>query len=93
MADTQLIEQVNAAFDYRGHVTLTLKQGEPVTGYLFNRELEASPPYVELVREGDAAEISVALETIASIELTGKDHFVPFAPGVAQDGVTAEPEA
>ena len=90
MADAKLIEQINAAFDYRGHVTLTLKQGEPVVGYLFNRELSAPSPYVELVREGDAAEISVAVETIASIELTGKDHFVPFVPGVAQDGVDQE---
>jgi len=90
MADAKLIEQINAAFDYRGHVTLKLKQGEPVVGYLFNRELKAPSPYVELVREGDAAEISVAVETIASIELTGKDHFQPFIPGVAQDGVDAE---
>jgi hypothetical protein len=85
MAETTLIEQINAAFDYRGHVTLTLKQGDPVVGYLYNRALEGAAPYVELVRQGDGAEISVAVDTIEAVELTGQDHFQPFQPGVAQD--------
>ena len=32
-------EQIETAYDYRGHVTLTLNDGTVVEGFLFNREV------------------------------------------------------
>lgn len=43
MASNELAEQIEAAFDYRGDCTVTLKSGEQVVGYLFNRELAPHP--------------------------------------------------
>ena len=37
-AADKLAEAVEQAFDYRGDVTVTLKNGERVEGYIFDRE-------------------------------------------------------
>ncbi|MGH7426136.1 MAG: hypothetical protein ACREJP_08205, partial [Candidatus Methylomirabilales bacterium] len=35
---TELQEVIEAAFDYRGDVTLTLRDGTRIEGYIFNRQ-------------------------------------------------------
>ncbi len=67
---TTLHEQVEAAFQYRGDVTLTLHSGEKTIGYLYNRE---PGEFVELFRtDGVACRFEVC--DIASIDLTGKNY-------------------
>jgi hypothetical protein len=70
--------QIEAAFDYRGHVTIALKTGERLEGYVFNRQF-AHPklkeePYIEVFLAGSGAPRKLAIATIASIALTGKDY-------------------
>ena len=75
---TDLERQVQAAFSYRGNVTLTLKSGESLEAYLFNRDFEPHPklaraPFVEVdLPSGERRSYSIA--DIASIELSGEDH-------------------
>ncbi len=74
---TDLERQVEAGFDYRGDVTVTLTSGERVDGYLFNRELDAHPklgaPFVELFLTA-GGQARYPLSEIEAVELTGKDH-------------------
>lgn len=87
---TELERQVEAAFHFRGNVTITLAGGEAFEAFLFNREL-AHPrlkeaPYVDVFRAGRAGTPErIRLDQLASVSLTGKDHaaFTPAAPAEA----------
>ncbi len=70
MISPELKEQVEAAFDYRGHVTLKFIDNTEVVGFLFNRDDDS----VELILEGSADKKAYAIANITSIELTGKDE-------------------
>jgi hypothetical protein len=77
-----IAEQIEAAYDYRGHVTLTLNDGKVIEGFLFNRE--ASPlkgePYIEMIPKDTDERLRFASKDVKSIAITGKDFAVPFAP-------------
>jgi hypothetical protein len=86
---TELEQQVEGAFDYRGNVTIALKSGETFEAFVFNRHLGGgkvkAPPFVELYRAGKPGQAErVALDQVASITLTGKDHAL-FVPPPADD--------
>jgi hypothetical protein len=72
--------QIEAAYDFRGHITLTLNDGTVVEGFLFNRE--SSPlkgePYVEVLRKDSDERLRFASQDVKSVALTGKDFAVPF---------------
>ena len=67
-----LDEVVDLAFDYRGDVTLELQDGSVLVGYLFNRERDASPPYVQLV-EADGVSRTLPYTAIGRVRFTGRD--------------------
>jgi hypothetical protein len=68
-----ITEAVELAFDYRGDVTVTLRSGESVAGYLYNRHAAAADSYLELfpADRPDARRIPYA--DIATIAFTGED--------------------
>jgi hypothetical protein len=74
----EIERQIEAAFDYRGHVTITLKEGERIVGYVYNRQfahptlLEA--PFIEVFLAGSGESRKFAIDVIHTIELTGKDY-------------------
>lgn len=72
--------QIEAAYDYRGHVTLTTNDGKTVEGFLFNREVAPlkGEPYVEIIRKDSDERIRFASKDVKSIAITGKDFAVPF---------------
>jgi len=74
--------QIEAAYDYRGHVTLTLNDGKTVEGFLFNRELTPfrGEPYVELIRKDSDERLRFPANDVKSVAITGKDFAVPFIP-------------
>ena len=61
------------AFDYRGDVTLELRSGETVEGYLFNREPTGNPPSVSLLLKGSDQPRLVAYTEISKLVFSGKD--------------------
>jgi len=78
---TELEKQIEAAFDFRGHVTVKLKSGQSVEGFVFNRQF-ANPKlpqdnFVELYLKGSAEHRLLKIAEIESIALTGED----FAAG------------
>ena len=69
----ELAEAVELAFDYRGDVSLQLRSGETVVGYLFNREGAGSNPWVEVFPADHLAPRRIAYATILSVAFTGED--------------------
>ncbi|MDE2491554.1 MAG: hypothetical protein KGM24_11960 [Elusimicrobia bacterium] len=74
--------QIEAAYDYRGHVTLTLDDGSALEGFLFNRELApmSGEPYVEVMRKNSDERLRLPAARVVKVALTGKDFAVPFVP-------------
>jgi hypothetical protein len=76
----EVAEQIETAYDYRGHVTLTLNDGTVIEGFLFNREVTPlkGEPYVEILRKDSDERLRFASQDVKSVTLTGKDFAVPF---------------
>jgi hypothetical protein len=53
---SELIQAVDKAFNYRGDVTLKMSSGEQVEGYIFNRNAEATLPYLQMYLMGRSAQ-------------------------------------
>lgn len=68
---------VDKAFDYRGDVTLDLKDGRQIVGYMSNRYPTGTPsdatPRVEMMVDGQNDKLIVPYADIADIRFTGED--------------------
>jgi hypothetical protein len=64
------------AFDYRGDVTLTLKSGESIEAYIFNRQTGATlaESFVQYFTPNAPEKRKVSYAEIARLEFTGKDR-------------------
>lgn len=69
----ELAEAVELAFDYRGDVTVSLKSGESLSGYLFNRQVNASDSYLEVFPSDSSSARQIRYDQIATIAFTGED--------------------
>ncbi len=70
---SELIQAVDKAFDYRGDVTLELRSGERVKGYIFNRNAEATLPHLQMYLMGQAAPRLIPYSEIVTVSFTGED--------------------
>jgi hypothetical protein len=64
---------VEAAFDYRGDVTLELSDGSRVQGFVFNRKIAEGKGTVELLPPEQTEPLEIPFERIVAIAFTGKD--------------------
>ena len=71
-SETDRVEAIDKAFDYRGDVTLTL-HNETLEGYMFNRDAKARPPRVEVFIKGSEEPRTIPYADIVAIAFTGKD--------------------
>ncbi|MCC2642484.1 MAG: hypothetical protein K0S45_2897 [Nitrospira sp.] len=69
----ELREAIELAFDYRGDVTVELKSGSQVTGYLFNRTATGEQPTIELFPATGSGTLTIPFSEVAAIAFTGKD--------------------
>ena len=71
----ELMAALEQAFDYRGDVTLTRKDGTKVEGYIFDRRTGKSlgESYVRVLPQDSTAKISIAYAEIAALAFTGRD--------------------
>jgi hypothetical protein len=69
-------EALEKAFDYRGDVTLTLKDGRVVQGYVFDRRTGATleTSAVRVIPSNDRTKVSIAYSEIAALAFTGRDN-------------------
>jgi len=73
--EAELREALEKAFDYRGDVTITRKDGARVEGYLFDRRGGPSlaDSVVRLIPKDSAQKISIPYADIAALAFTGRD--------------------
>ena len=74
-SDAEIREALEKAFDYRGDVTITRKDGSQITGYLFDRRSGSSlaDSFVRIIPSGGGAKENVAYADIAALAFTGRD--------------------
>ena len=70
---TELQEVIEAAFDYRGDVTLELKDGTRIEGYIFNRQSRGSQAYLQFFPKGAPGTQTIPYADIVAVGFTGED--------------------
>src|ERR1700678_4508597 len=75
-SEDDLRSALEKAFDYRGDVTLTLKTGERIEAFIFNRHTGATlaDSQVQYFTPGAPEKRSISYAEIARIEFSGKDR-------------------
>jgi hypothetical protein len=75
-SDDDLRQALEKAFDYRGDVTLTLKSGERIEAFIFNRLTgpTLADSQVQYFTPSAPEKRKVSYAEIARIEFTGKDR-------------------
>jgi hypothetical protein len=73
--EAELRDALEKAFDYRGDVTITRKDGSRVEGYIFDRRNGATlaESVVRLIPQNSAQKISIPYSDIAALAFTGRD--------------------
>jgi hypothetical protein len=73
--EAELRDALEKAFDYRGDVTITRKDGSRVEGYIFDRRNAAtlSESVVRLIPQNSAEKISIPYADIAALVFSGRD--------------------
>jgi hypothetical protein len=73
--ERELRAALEEAFDYRGDVTVTLKSGETVVGYIFDRRTgnSLSDSYVRLLPQDSPHRREIAYADIAALAFSGRD--------------------
>jgi hypothetical protein len=74
--EAEVREALEKAFDYRGDLTVTLKSGRKIEGYLFDRKIKGpslAECFVRLMPKDSVDKISVPYSEIAALAFTGRD--------------------
>lgn len=74
-SESELRDALEKAFDYRGDVTITRKDGSQVEGYIFDRRNHATlaESVVRLIPQGSSQKISIPYSDIAALAFSGRD--------------------
>jgi hypothetical protein len=74
-SEAEIREALEKAFDYRGDITVTRKDGTQVTGYLFDRRSGASlaDSFVRIIPTGNPTKVNIAFSDVAALAFTGRD--------------------
>lgn len=74
-SEAEVREALEKAFDYRGDVSITRKDGSKVEGYLFDRRSGASlsDSYVRIIPSTAQTKVNIAYADIAALAFTGRD--------------------
>jgi transcriptional antiterminator Rof (Rho-off) len=75
-SDTEIRDALEKAFDYRGDVTLTLKDGRVIQGYVFDRRSGATlaESAVRIIPASERTRLTISYSEIAALAFTGRDN-------------------
>ena len=75
VSETELREALEKAFDYRGDVTITQKNGSTVEGYIFDRVAGTtlSSSFVRVLPKQGAGRMKIPYSEIRALAFTGRD--------------------
>jgi hypothetical protein len=73
--EAELCAALEQAFDYRGDVTITRKDGTKIEGYIFDRQTGRSlaDSFVRIIPADRNVKLSIAYLDIAGLAFTGRD--------------------
>lgn len=74
--DEEVRQALEKAFDYRGDVTITLKSGEKIEAYIFNRQTGATlaGSWIQYFASNAPDKRKLSYADIARLEFSGKDR-------------------
>jgi hypothetical protein len=74
-SDAEVREALEKAFDYRGDITITRKDGSQIVGYLFDRRQGSSlaDSFVRIIPSNAPTKLNVAYSDIAALAFSGRD--------------------
>jgi len=74
-SEEDLRQALEKAFDYRGDITITRKDGSKIEGYLFDRRSAATlkDSLVRLYPKNSSEKVSISYADIAALAFTGRD--------------------
>src|SRR5580698_11646745 len=74
-SEEEIRTALEKAFDYRGDVTITRKDGSKIEGYLFDRRTAATlkDSVVRLIPKNAKEKLSIPYADIAALAFTGRD--------------------
>jgi hypothetical protein len=75
VSDDELREALEKAFDYRGDVTISLKDGSTVEGYIFDRRsgVTLADSCVRVLPKDQLARCTISYAQISGLAFTGRD--------------------
>ena len=74
--EPEIREALEKAFDYRGDITVTLKDGRTIEGYVFDRRSKGASLAdcaIRLMPKNEPGKLSIAYSDIAALAFTGRD--------------------
>lgn len=69
----ELAQVVDLAFDYRGDVTVVLRDGRERVGFVANRDRHVGRPFLEMFDVAGDLPVTIRYADIHTIRFTGKD--------------------
>ncbi len=73
--EDEVREALEKAFDYRGDISITLKDGKKVEGYLFDRRPgpTLAQSFVRMIPTTSQAKLNIAYSDVAALAFSGRD--------------------
>ena len=75
-SELEIREALEKAFDYRGDLTIMLKNGQKLEGYIFDRRSDGkslADCFVRMMPKNQGDKLKIAYSDIAGLAFTGKD--------------------
>jgi len=73
---SEIHEALEKAFDYRGDLTITLKDGQKIEGYVYDRKIKGpalSDCFIRVMPKDRADKLTIPYGDIAGLAFTGRD--------------------
>ena len=73
--ESEIREALEKAFDYRGDITITRKDGSQVSGYVFDRRTGSTlaDSVVRLIPAAEKTKLNIPYSDISALAFTGRD--------------------
>lgn len=71
----EIREALEKAFDYRGDIRVTRKDGSTIDGYLFDRRSgpDLAGSFIRIIPSNEKAKVNISYADVASLAFTGRD--------------------
>jgi hypothetical protein len=74
-SDAEVREALEKAFDYRGNITVTRKDGSVVEGYLFDRRTgrTLADSFIRIIPVNEKTKVNVGYSEVAGLKFSDRD--------------------